>query len=350
MAAVNRPYGVDPSKLTGVEAEGIGCDFCHKVWDVNLDPETGLPFENRPGVLSFTFRRPGPGHQLFTGPFDDVAPGEDLFSPIQRESQYCAPCHSAKFWDIEIYNSYGEWLASPYSHPGSKITCQDCHMPSNLTDRFARFEEGGKRRDPGTIFSHRMPGAANKELLQNAVTLTAAAELRQDSLTVSVKIFNDQTGHHVPTGSPLRQMILIVQAADEQGSSLVQRDGPRLPAWCGRGDPEEGYVAGLPGTAYAKVLQELWTGVYPSGAYWNQTRIRSDNRIGALDTDETTYLFEAPADCETTINIRLLYRRAFIELRDIKGWDGDDIEMERITMTVGRNDRVWHDRAESRSE
>jgi hypothetical protein len=346
MAAIGDPYGVDPSLLTGVEAEGIGCDFCHKIWDVTLDPETGLPYENRPGVLSFVFRRPAPGHQLFTGPFDDVAPGEDVYSPIQSESQYCAPCHAARFWDVEIYNSYGEWLASPYSRSDSKTTCQDCHMPSELTDHFARFDAGGKRRDPETIFSHRMPGAADEELLQNAVTMTAAAELHKDSLTIRVKILNDRTGHHVPTDSPLRQMILIVRATNEQGAALVQRGGPKLPAWCGRGDPDEGYVAGLPGTVYAKVLEELWTGVFPSGAYWNQTRIRSDNRIAAFDTDETTYLFEAPADGEAIVDIRLLYRRAFIELRDKKGWDGEDIEMEQITITSGRNDRVRQDRAE----
>jgi hypothetical protein len=66
-----------------------------------------------------------------------------------------------------------------------------------------------------------------------------------------------------------------------------------------------------------------------------------------LDTDETTYFFEAPANGEAIINIRLLYRRTFIELRDIKNWDGEDIEMEQIKMTVGRGDRFWRDRAES---
>lgn len=335
MAAVDDPYGVDPAALEAVEAEGVGCDFCHKVWDVVLDAETRLPYENRPGVLSYVFRRPAAEHQLFTGPFDDVAPGEDVYSPVQRESRYCAPCHSARFWGVEIYNSYGEWLESAYSDPESPTTCQDCHMPSNLTNHFARVEEGGKVRDPETIFGHRMPGASDIDILQNAVTMTVSAFACAGTVEVRVKILNDKTGHHVPSDSPLRHLILVMEATDERGNSLNQIGGPILPEWCGVGDPDDGYVAGLPGTAYAKVLEELWTGVYPTGAYWNHTRIRSDNRIAAMDSDETIYLFDAPADGETIVDIRLLYRRAYIELRDMKGWELEDIEMERQTLVVG---------------
>lgn len=334
LAAMNNPYGVDPSRLDGVEAEGIGCDFCHKVWDVVLDPRDGLPFDNRPGVISYVLRRPEEGHQLFTGPHDDVAPGEDVYSPIQRESRYCAPCHSAKFWGIEVYNSYGEWLASPYASPDSLTTCQDCHMPSGRSDRFARSDEGGKKRDPGTIFSHRMPGAGDVELLQNAVTMSATAEAHDDTIEVLVEILNDRTGHSVPSDSPLRQMILIVRGVDSHGLALDHFGGPVLPDWCGQGDRDEGYVAGLPGKAYAKILEELWTGVYPSGAYWNQSRIRSDNRIAAFESDETTYLFNLPEDGEAVVEVLLLYRRAFIELSDVKGWDTKDIEMARQTLTI----------------
>ena len=43
---------------------------------------------------------------------------------------------------VEIDNSYGEWLDSPYSDPKTGQTCQDCHMPN-----------GGLRL-------HRLPGNA----------------------------------------------------------------------------------------------------------------------------------------------------------------------------------------------
>ena len=61
-AAVNAAYGVNPANLSGAAAEGINCDFCHKVWDVKLNPDTGLPRQNMPGVLSYEFRRPPKDH------------------------------------------------------------------------------------------------------------------------------------------------------------------------------------------------------------------------------------------------------------------------------------------------
>ncbi|MEW5733497.1 MAG: G8 domain-containing protein [Thermodesulfobacteriota bacterium] len=85
---------------------------------------------------------------------------------------------------------------------------------------------------------------------------------------------------------------------------------------------------GVPGRAYAKVLEELWTGVSPTGAYWNHTRLVSDNRIAAGASDTTEYTFEKPAGNPATVRVRLLYRRAFKALMDQKKWkDVPDILM-----------------------
>jgi nitrate/TMAO reductase-like tetraheme cytochrome c subunit len=325
-AAINKPYGADPTRVTDVGKEGVACDFCHKVWDVRLQ-ESGFPYPNMPGVLSFEFRRPSEGHQFFAGPFDDVAPGEDTFSPLQQQSQFCAPCHFGVFWDTIIYNSYGEWLNSPYNDPDNGKTCQDCHMPNGLTDHFARTEEGGHRRDPETIFSHRMPGASDEDFLQNAVSMSVDAEWDTEEIVLQVKIVNDSTGHHIPTDSPLRHMILLVQVSDSEDNQLVQLDGPTLPDWVGIGDPAQGYYAGLPGTVYAKVLQELWTELFPTGAYWNATRVLMDNRIPAFGTATTSFSFITPPEGEVSIEVSLIFRRAFIELADQKEWNVPDIVM-----------------------
>jgi hypothetical protein len=211
-------------------------------------------------------------------------------------------------------------------------------MPQGLTDHFARLEEGGKRRDPETIFSHRMPGAADDSLLRASVEMKLKTGIRDTQVEIRVEIVNAGAGHHVPTDSPLRQMILLVQAKDEKGTPLRQHSGSVLPDWCGVGDPERGYLAGNPGTAYAKILKELWTGVSPTGAYWNQTRIASDNRIPALGADTTFYSFDAPPRGEVTIDARLLFRREFIALRDWKKWDGADIEMARRRAVLAVSD------------
>jgi hypothetical protein len=333
-AAIDAAYSTDPMVVTGVGAEGVACDFCHKVWDVRLDSTSGMPQENMPGVLSFEFRRPPEGHQFFAGPFDDVAPGEDTYTPVQRQSRYCAPCHVGVFWDTVVYNSFGEWLDSPYSDPRTGRTCQDCHMPSGRTDHFARTDRGGLIRDPQTIFSHRMPGAADEELLRNAVSMNVRTERQADQLEVTVSITNDQTGHHVPTDSPLRHLILLVRAADGDDRLLIQSEGSTIPEWGGVGDPNGGYYAGLPGKAFAKVLEELWTEVSPSGAYWNPTRVLSDNRLAAFSTDVSSYTFDAPTEGEITIDVTLVFRRAFIELADQKNWDTTDIIMEHERVLI----------------
>jgi hypothetical protein len=333
-AAVNAPYNTDPTTVSGVGAEGVACDFCHKIWNVSLDPISGLPYPNMPGVLSYEFRRPAEGHQFFAGPFDDVAPGEDTYSPLQKQSQYCAPCHFGVFWNTVVYNSFGEWLDSPYSNPETGKTCQECHMPPGRAEYFARTDKGGLIRDSQTIFSHRMPGAMDIELLQNAVSMDVDANRQSEQVVITVTITNDQTGHHVPTDSPLRHLILLVRAIDEQGHFLRQLEGPVLPEWIGIGDPNQGCYAGLPGKAFAKVLEELWTEVSPSGAYWNPTRILNDNRIAAFATDSSTYTFVATMEDKITVDVVLLFRRAFKDLALQKGWEIHDIVMERKVISV----------------
>jgi hypothetical protein len=346
-AALDAPYGTDPNTVIGADTFGVHCDFCHKVAEVLLNPETGLPYPNMPGVLSMDIRRPFPEdpdrYQLFFGTFDDDnVPMEDTYLPLIAESAFCAPCHFGQFWDTVVYNSFGEWLASPYSDPNHEgaRTCQQCHMPApTLLDGQALTnvapEAGGIERDPLSIHAHTFPGAASQELLQNSVTMTVEASRQSAQLVVRVAITNDRTGHHIPTDSPLRHLILLVQASDAQGNELTLMDGPTVPEWGGVGDPDLGYYARLPGTAYARILQELWTEVAPTGAYWNPTRVLSDNRIAAFATASSEYTFAASAgEGPITVEVTLLFRRAFIELMDRKGWDVPDIVMDSVSLPV----------------
>jgi hypothetical protein len=328
-AAAAKPgltYAANPNQARGIEKEGVFCEFCHKIGAVKLDPASQMPYPNMPGVLSIRLFRPFDDDQLFFGNFDDVT-RRVSYLPLYEQSAYCAPCHHSVFWDTTIYNSYGEWLNSPYSDPDSGKTCQDCHMLPVDYDYFVYPDKGGLDRDRSRIFSHQMPGASNQELLQNAVTLTASAWLEGQTIIVQANIINDRTGHHVPTDSPLRHMILLVLATDRTNKPLVQLDGPTVPEWGGAGEPQDGYYAGLPGKAFAKVLEELWTNISPSGAYWNPTRILSDNRLAAYASDTSLYTFAAPPSGEIDIQVKLIFRRAFINLADQKGWEKADILM-----------------------
>jgi hypothetical protein len=331
-AALDALYTTDPNRISGVDALGSHCDLCHKIVDVQLDPATGLPAENLPGVLSLKFVRPKGGEQVFFGPFDDVDVGPDTFLPLMKESVICAACHNATFWGVPIYQSFAEWLVSPYSDPETGQTCQDCHMrPDGSTTNFAPGR-GGWERDPETLPTHRFPGAADGDLLADAVTMTVDSQRQDETLVVEVTIENDNTGHHIPTDSPLRQMILLVEATTVMGASLKLLEGPTLPEWAGIGDPAAGYFAGLPGRAYAKILEDQWTGALPAASYWNPTRIVSDNRIPAMGNDTTSFRFTAPGADSVCLLVRLLFRRTFIGLADQKGWQVPDILMKEINL------------------
>lgn len=333
-AAVRAPYDTDPNAPMGVGKESVACDLCHKIWSVKLDPMTGLPYPNTSGVLSINLRRPDTGHQLFLGPYDDVAPGEDSFSPLQNQSQICAPCHFGQFWGVQIYNSFGEWLESPYSDPVKGQTCQDCHMPKRGARLIARADKGAGERDPKTVFSHLMPGAADVALLQDTAKLSIEAWREGPDIRVMAVVKNEKAGHHMPTDHPARNILLVVSAAGAKGEELPLVWGATVPDWGGKGEDPDDY-AGRPGAGYAKVLEELWTEISPTAAYWNPCVIREDTRIPALASDITNYGFRgSPGGGPATVTAKLIFRRAFKTLARQKRWDTPDILMNQATLVL----------------
>jgi len=209
-------------------------------------------------------------------------------------------------------------------------------MPRSKAEFFAHAAKGGLKRDSNTIVSHRMPGTRDLDLLQNAVSMKLEAEHLREGIQVRTMVVNDRTGHHVPTDTPLRHLILMVRAYGSDGSALPLKAGPVLPEWCGSGNPADGYYAGLPGKVYAKILEEIWTRVSPTAAYWNPTRILMDTRLGAHESDVGEFLFSAPNSGSVRIEAVLLYRRAYKKLMDLKGWSDPDIVMESATVSVSQ--------------
>ncbi|MBC8264020.1 MAG: hypothetical protein H8E47_07845, partial [Anaerolineales bacterium] len=286
---------------------------------------TGLPYPNVPGVMAVRLYRPPPDTHMFFGPFDDVT-RRVSYLELEKKSQFCAPCHQFSFWGTPIYESFREWLESPY--PDMGIECQACHMKPTGVDYFVYPEKGGLIRDPDLIASHLQPGASDVELLQNTVSMTISAEQVVDVVQVTVTITNTQAGHHVPTDHPARHMILVVQAMDDQQQELAQVGGPVVPDWGGD-------VADRPGKAFAKVLRDLNSGEEPTAAYWNPTIIISDNRIPAFGVDTSVYEFTVPPGGPVNVEATLIFRRAFWELMETKRWeDTPDIVMEQETDSI----------------
>ena len=329
-----------PLNLHGAAAEGISCEFCHKIGDVILDPKTNLPYPDQPGILSLKLYRPmTDSQQVFFGTLLDVT-RSDSYLPLLSKSQFCAGCHYGVMGGVVgmgdvkggtlVYNSYGEWLTSPYSDPKTGKTCQDCHMPVSSANWTVFPDKGGLTRNYVQMHDHTMVGAADEKLLQNSVTLKSTTQRIGDQLQVQVSITNDKTGHDIPTDAPIRSMILIVEVLDADGKPLTLSQGPINPAYSGN-------YGGLPGKTFAKVLKDNATGETPTAAFWRPSTIVEDTRLVAMTTDTTQYTFNAPAGKVVIVNVRLIYRRAFYDLEKQKGWNDLDILMNHDTLEIPAN-------------
>ena len=135
------------------------------------------------------------------------------------------------------------------------------------------------------------------------------------------------------TDSPLRNILLVVEVWDGKGNPLPQLQGPVVPEWGGSGN-QAGDYSGKPGKGYAKVLQELWTEISPTAAYWRQTRIIQDNRIHARETDVSDYEFATSDSGAVQIKASLIFRRAFRQIAVQKGWNDPDILMEQTQIIL----------------
>jgi hypothetical protein len=148
-----------------------------------------------------------------------------------------------------------------------------------------------------------------------------------------VTIYNDKTGHHVPTGHTSRNMILLVTAKGSTGDTLKFIGGEKVLRWGGVGNVSKGNYSGYPGKGFAKILEDL--DGYSPAPQWRQTRILSDNRIAAFAIDTSYYYFRAPSSSQrVTIEARLLFRRFFKPWMDEKGFEIPDIVMADTTVSL----------------
>ena len=86
----------------------------------------------------------------------------------------------------------------------------------------------------------------------------------------------------------------------------------------------------MPGKAYAKLLQDVLSGEFPVISYWKQTRILSDNRIPAMGSDLSSYLFRLPPGVDSVqVSVELRFRRTYQAEMDARGWDEPDILLAR---------------------
>jgi hypothetical protein len=130
----------------------------------------------------------------------------------------------------------------------------------------------------------------------------------------------------------LRHLILVVDARDQLGTSLLQVDGERIPNWGGTGKPFMDDLGirnygGLPGKIFANLLVEEDTNISPTAAHWNETKFawvngdeNSDTRLEPGKEDRSDYSFTIPNAGEIRVTVTLIYRFAFFDLIAQKEW------------------------------
>ncbi len=332
---------------TNAITEGITCDNCHKAIDVQLGQDN-LPYSDRPGVLSMLYLFPKDSSQLFLGPSQITNPPSQasthsMCSSVLSEARFCAACHYGKFFDTVIYNSYGEWLNSIYSQRNDNTyrSCQDCHMLWDVSITGTRVEQREACSLANTDFhdfNHNMmeyqainnsttPQAVRAGLIKDAATLTVQYQYLADTNAIQIKtvVNNVKAGHKFPTDSPLRHLLLVVDVRDEQKNPLTRLTGDVIPNWGGIGTNVPGMTnyGGMPGQIFANLLMDKDTNVSPTAAYWNPTQLVSanaDTRLNPLQPREYNYSFIVPNRGKVYINVKLIYRYAFIDLAQQKSW------------------------------
>jgi nitrate/TMAO reductase-like tetraheme cytochrome c subunit len=178
-----------------VSWEGITCDYCHSVQEVTptkFNPVARVEFN---GVKS------GPSS-------DAVSPVHGTrFSKVHTTSLVCSTCHQYRnSLGFPVLTTYSEWEKSSYAKAGQQ--CQSCHMygvQGKIVDvRVTSNPAHG-------INLHQMPGSHSVEQLNRAIQSQLSATRQGDKVKVVVKVTNAGAGHYVPTGSPMRKLILEVR-------------------------------------------------------------------------------------------------------------------------------------------
>jgi hypothetical protein len=299
---------VDP--LYDAALDGVSCTLCHQIADTGLGTDAGFSGHYTIDTYANPLDRRiyGPYDNVFAMPMLNMVGYTIAYSPHIKESAVCATCHNLRTPYVDAAGNvistpetefpeqmtYSEWLASDY--PGRQ-SCQDCHMPrtdgvimasrpmwlNTLRDDFA---------------THKLVGGNMLllDLLQNnaaeldatdaniAVTLQETAQMLRSAAAiepVSGSLVNNElafelrlqnlTGHKLPSGIPLRRLVLHVKVSDPRGSTVFESG--RINA--------DGSVAGLDSDIDAATFEPHYDLITSPGQVQVYEAVMADN-LGAV--------------------------------------------------------------------
>lgn len=202
-----------------ITKEGVTCDFCHSVEDVNLS-HMAAPYkidvggEKRASMAldkNRKFEKTDAAHQA-------------AYAKWFNKSEMCAGCHEiTNMKGVVVGGTYSEWKSSAYSkgdYAKKSVQCQDCHMarikgnPVN-----ASVKKTGKDTVPDHSLSH------NLARLVGSVSLEIVKADRADGgrYVVEMAVTNVKAGHSIPTGLPSSSLTLEVEAQPAGAGAVIMR-------------------------------------------------------------------------------------------------------------------------------
>lgn len=257
-----------------ISQEGVTCDFCHRITAVELgQPQPGM-------VLAKENIQYGPIKEPAT-----TNAHKSEYAELLQKAEYCAACHELTSpAGGPVMETYSEWKAGPYSR--ENIHCQNCHMAKvEGTEEKADEEEGKKKVK--FYSDHLVQGGHSQIRLGKAATLATRAQVKDSKVTVVCLVTNKESGHKIPTGIPLRRIILEVALISKEGKEIARKN-----------------------IVYQKVLVDATGKILtePGEMIMNAARVASDNRIAPKEQREERFEFDLPKEVDTfTVDSHLRY-------------------------------------------
>lgn len=219
---------------------GNHCDVCHHIADIDLTQPAGLggavklqrPHDTFDGQIGSELL------QALYSPLPDVPNAfmGGVYQPKFAQSELCGGCHEqrqgallpgqkldASRWPsgLPTQSTYSEWASSQYNKPETQ--CQACHMPPDdsglkstvdITDETNANITFGYVRPPEQLRQHTFLEALDgtPRLIESALTMGLTASSDGKTITADVTIASKNAGHAIPTGDPIRNMVLVVRA------------------------------------------------------------------------------------------------------------------------------------------
>lgn len=263
MALSNGDYDLQE----GVTREGVSCDFCHTVTGVDLE-NSKMPYSMEPGLVKRGIIKEA------GSPTHEVA-----YSALHGTSEFCGGCHNYYTDDgVPIMTTYDEWLAGPYSKQG--VQCQNCHM---VLGEGKIVTEEVKQTHATNFHVHSL--IHDTDQLRSALEIEITGiDRRGRDLRVAVDVENVGSGHMLPTGMPMREVVLTVNASwGDQTRTQERRYRRRLIDEAGR--------------ALVSDVESMLFGA----------QVASDNRIGPKEKRTERFEFTVPESGSVKVSATASY-------------------------------------------